>query len=335
MKAIRGATTVQIDNAENIKNATAELLNNIVSVNNLSKGQIICIMFSSTADLKSYYPAKAARESGFSAIPLYSSLEPEIDGGLDKCIRVMALVDIDRDVKHVYLNDAQNLRKDLTKVINIALDGPAGSGKSTVAQLVAKKMDILCLDTGAMYRAVALKCINDKIDYAEPDVVRYLMDAIDLKVEYKNGKQLTLLDGVDVSDQIRTPSISMVASFVSAYGTVRNKMVALQRQIASEVSCILDGRDIGTNVLPNCEHKFFMTATPEIRADRRYKQNLEKGIDQPYEQILAEIIERDNQDKSRAIAPLKKADDAVEIDTSNMSIDEVVDKIISTIQGKI
>lgn len=335
MIAIRGATTIKSDSAEEIKFAVKTLLDEIITKNNVPKEQLICIMFSSTDDIKSYYPAKAARECGYSSIPLYSSQEPNIEDSLKMCIRVMILVDTKNKPVHVYQNEAKILRKDLSKVINIALDGPAGSGKSTVANLVAKKLDILYLDTGAMYRAVALKCINDKIDYSEQDSVRYLMDKVDLKVQYSNGKQLTILDGVDVEDKIRTPQISMVASFVSAYGVVRTKMVEMQREIAASTSCVLDGRDIGTNVLPNCEYKFFLTATPEIRAERRFKQNLEKGINQPYEQILEEIIERDRQDSNRAIAPLKRADDAVEIDTSNLTVEEVVNTIISIIQGKI
>lgn len=335
MRAIRGATTIKNDTAEDIKSAVKTLLDEIIAKNKVLDEQLICILFSSTDDIKSYYPAKAARECGYSNVPLYSSQEPEIDGAIKKCIRVMVLVETDNKVIHIYQKDARNLRKDLSKVINVALDGPAGSGKSTVAALVAKKLDVLYLDTGAMYRAVALKCINGNIDYSEQDSVRYLIDKIDLKVQYSNGKQLTILDGIDVEDKIRTPQISMVASFVSAYGIVRTKMVEMQRKIAESTSCVIDGRDIGTNVLPNCEYKFFLTATPEIRAERRYKQNLEKGINQPYEQLLEEIVERDKQDSNRAIAPLKRADDAVEIDTSNMTVDEVVNKIISIIQGKI
>ena len=335
MKAIRGATTVAEDTPKLIKEGVKDLLNEIVRLNNLKSEQIICIMFSSTADLVSYYPAKAAREAGFSSCALYSSLEPEIEGSLKNCIRVMLLVESDKQPEHVYLYGAKNLRKDITSILNIAVDGPAGSGKSTVCKLVAKKLGILYLDTGAMYRAIAYKCVKDNKDYGDKDVVKHIINKLDLKVEYRDGKQITLLDGEDVSELIRTPQVSMLASYVSAYSFVRTKMVALQREIAQKTSCILDGRDIGTNVLPDCKFKIYLNASPEVRAKRRYDEDKAKGGSQSYEQVLREINERDFQDKNRAVAPLQKAKDAVEIDTSDMTVDVVVNEIISKVQEKI
>lgn len=335
MKAIRGATTITEDTPQQIKDRVKELLHSAVKANNLDDAQIICIMFSSTADIVSYYPAKAAREAGYAFCALYSSLEPQIGGALEKCIRIMILADIETQPSHVYLHGAAALRKDISTVFNIAVDGPAGSGKSTVSKLVARKLGILYLDTGAMYRAIAYKCVKDKLDYGDKDVVKHLTGKIDLKVEYREGRQITLLDGEDVSEVIRTPQVSMLASYVSAYSFVRTKMVELQREIAKKTSCILDGRDIGTNVLPRCRFKFYLTATPEVRAKRRFEEDRAKGGTQSYESVLAEINERDFQDKNRAVAPLKKAYDAVEIDTSAMSVDEVVDFIISKVQEKI
>ncbi len=335
MKAIRGATTLKTDCAEEIRAKVNELLLQIVSENKLNMGDIVCIMLSSTSDIHSLYPAKAAREAGFSGCALYSSLEPDMDGALPLCIRVMMLADTDKPVKHVYLHGAKALRKDIASIINIAIDGPAGSGKSTVASIIADKLDILSLDTGAMYRATALKCLKSGVDYAEKDQVRHLVENINLRVEYKDGKQLTLLDGEDVSGEIRTAQISMLASYVSSYPFVRDKMVEIQRRIASEVSCVLDGRDIGTNVLPDCPFKFYLTATPEVRAMRRFEQDKIKGTSQTYEQILQEINERDKQDKNRAVAPLKCAADAVVIDTSYMTIEDVVSEMMAKIQEKI
>lgn len=335
MRAIRGATTVCEDNPNSIKQSVKELLNAIVQANGLGAEQIICIMFSNTSDIKSYYPAKAAREAGFTSCALYSSLEPEIDGSLEKCIRVMLLVESDKRPEHVYLNGAKNLRKDITSVLNVAVDGPAGSGKSTVCKLVAKRLGILYLDTGAMYRAIAYKCVKDKKDYGDKDVVKHIINKLDLKVEYKDGKQITLLDNEDVSELIRTPQVSMLASYISAYSFVRTKMVSLQREIAKKNSCILDGRDIGTNVLPDCKFKFYLNASPEVRAKRRFEEDKSKGIACDFNQVLKEINERDFQDKNRAVAPLKRAKDAIEIDTSDMAIDEVVNEIISKIQEKI
>ncbi|MCM1545579.1 MAG: (d)CMP kinase [Clostridiales bacterium] len=335
MKAIRGATTVNSDQPNLIKQAVKELLNSIMRANSLGAEQLICIMFSNTADIRSYYPAKAAREAGFSSCALYSSLEPEIDGALEKCIRVMVLADTDARPEHVYLNGAKNLRSDITSVLNIAVDGPAGSGKSTVCKLVAKRLGILYLDTGAMYRAIAYKCVKDKKDYGDKDVVKHLINKLDLKVEYSGGGQMTLLDGEDVSELIRTPQVSMLASYISAYSFVRTKMVSLQREIAKSNSCILDGRDIGTNVLPDCRFKFYLNASPEVRAKRRFDEDKSMGIACDYNQVLKDINERDFQDKNRAVAPLKKASDALEIDTSYMTIDEVVEEMISKIQEKI
>lgn len=335
MRAIRGATTVEKDTPEEIKLAVKELLNGIVSANSLKTEQIVCIMLSSTGDIKSYYPAKAAREAGYSLCPLYSSLEPEIEGSLKRCIRVMVLTEGSFNAEHVYLNGAKHLRKDLTEVVNIAVDGPAGSGKSTVSKLIASRMGILYLDTGAMYRAIALKCIRENADYAEKDAVRHILDKLDLKIEYRNGRQETILDGGDVSDYIRTPQVSLIASYVSAYSFVRTKMVALQREIAKKTSCILDGRDIGTNVLPDCKYKFYLTASAEVRAKRRFDEDKAKGSKQSYDDVLKEINERDFHDKNRAVAPLKQAPDAIVIDTSDMKIEDVVAAVMEKIQEKI
>lgn len=335
MKAIRGATTVENDTAEEILKSVSELLLNIKKKNNLTAENIICIMFSNTADLHSYYPAKAAREAGFFSCALYSSLEPLIDGALKKCIRVMVLADINTAPKHIYLKDAAGLRKDITKKFNIAIDGPAGSGKSTIAKLISSEFKILYLDTGAMYRACALACLKSGADCKNALQVEKVLNCSDISINYESGIQKTLLNGIDVSDQIRSPEISMAASIVSAHECVRLNMVDLQRKIASTNSCILDGRDIGTNVLPDADYKFFLTASPEVRADRRLKENLQKGYDQPFEDVLKEIKNRDEQDRTRKIAPLKKADDAIEIDTSYMTIEEVAAFISKKIQEKI
>lgn len=335
MKAIRGATTVNADTPEEIKSAVKELMCTIARVNNLGYEKIICIMLSNTADITSYYPAKATREAGFAMCPLYSSLEPDIQGSLGLCIRVMLLVEGVDSVKHVYLNGAKVLRKDITEVLNVAVDGPAGSGKSTVCRLVAKRLNILYLDTGAMYRALAYKCVKENKDYGDEHIVKHITDKLDLKIEYKDGKQVTILDGEDVSELIRTSQVSLLASYVSAYSFVREKMVKLQREIAKRTSCILDGRDIGTYVLPDCKCKFYLTASAEVRAKRRYDEDVAKGGTQTYESVLSEINDRDFQDKNRAVAPLKLAKDAQVIDTSDMTIDEVVDTLIGKIQEKI
>ena len=220
----------------------------------------------------------------------------------------------------------------MQKKITIALDGPSGSGKSTVAKEISKKLNILYLDTGAMYRATAVKAISLGIDTLDENGVDTFINNIDLKIKYINGAQRTFLDGVDVSEKIREPHVSMAASNISSLKSVRLKMVEMQREIASEVSCVLDGRDIGSFVLPNAEYKFYVTATVSVRAKRRFDELKAKGHEVDYDKLEQEIEQRDYNDKHRDFAPLVKAKDAVEIDTSEMSVDEVVEKILSYIK---
>jgi len=216
----------------------------------------------------------------------------------------------------------------------IAIDGPAGAGKSTIAKRISRILDILYLDTGAMYRAVALKAIREGIDTKDEDKLSSLVENINIKVEYFQNKQHIFLDDEDVSDKIRTPEVSIGASNVSAVKSVRLKMVELQRKIAEKNSLVMDGRDIGTFVLPDAQFKFFLTASVDERAKRRYLEQISKGENNiSLEEVKEEIMYRDKNDSSRAFAPLSKADDAIEIDTTFMTIDEVVDKIISIIKS--
>lgn len=217
-------------------------------------------------------------------------------------------------------------------MINVALDGPAGSGKSTVAKELAKRLDILYLDTGAMYRACALKCLQCGVSVKDENSVSRIIENINIVIDYKNGGQVTLLDGTDVSSDIRKPQISMMASDVSALKCVRMKMVEMQRKIAAGMDCVLDGRDIGSFVLPNAKFKFFLTATPEIRTERRYKELVERGENVVFSDLLEEIKMRDYNDSHRDFAPLKKASDAVVIDTSHMNVEEVVNTVLSYIK---
>ncbi len=218
-------------------------------------------------------------------------------------------------------------------MINIALDGPAGSGKSTVAKILAKKLDILYLDTGAMYRACALKCLNSGIDVSDKAAVDEMIERLDLKIKYSGGAQVTLLDGVDVSKDIRRAEISMLASTVSAHRSVRLKMVEKQREIASQMNCVLDGRDIGSFVLPNAQFKFYLTADSMVRAERRHKELKERGEEVDLNALHEEILKRDYNDSHRDFAPLVKAEDAEVIDTSFISADEVAELIINKVRG--
>lgn len=218
--------------------------------------------------------------------------------------------------------------------MNIAIDGPAGAGKSTIAKLLAAKLGILYLDTGAMYRAVGLKALNIGVDISDASAVEKMLADTKIDVTQENGVQHVYLDGNDVSSAIRENAVSKAASDISAVPCVRYKMVELQREIASRCDTVLDGRDIGTFVLPNAEYKIFLTASAEERAKRRYAELKAKGSTLTLEQIKDDIVKRDYNDSHRALAPLKKADDATEVDTTAMSIDDVVGRIYAIIGAK-
>ena len=217
------------------------------------------------------------------------------------------------------------MKKD--KVVNIALDGPAGSGKSTVAKILAKDYDILYLDTGAMYRACALFALQKGIDVKDAKSVQAVLDEMDVKVEYIGGTQHTFLGEKDVSEDIRKNEVSLAASSISAHPFVRVKMVEMQREIAKSTACVLDGRDIGSTVLPHADYKFFVTADSFVRAKRRYEELLARGQTADLNEIHEQIVLRDKQDAEREFSPLKRAEDAIVVDTSHLSIEEVVAKI--------
>ncbi|MDR3363939.1 MAG: (d)CMP kinase [Clostridiales Family XIII bacterium] len=210
----------------------------------------------------------------------------------------------------------------------IAIDGPSGAGKSTIAKLLAKEFGIDYIDTGAMYRAVALKVMGAGTDTSDADALGALLDGTD--VDFAGGQ--VLLDSEDVSGQIRTPEVSMEASRVSAIPAVRKKLVALQREMGVRKSVVMDGRDIGSNVFPGAEHKFFITASPEVRAERRRKELAGKGENASFEEVLADIRKRDWDDSHRALNPLVKTDDAVEIGTDTLGIEAVLGAIKKYLQ---
>ncbi len=219
--------------------------------------------------------------------------------------------------------------------INVAIDGPAGAGKSTISKRAAKELGFIYVDTGALYRAVGLNAMRTGADISNPESIEKSLNGISVDLKYENGEQAVLLNGENVSSLIRTPEASMAASAVSAVPAVREFLFGLQQDIAKRNDCIMDGRDIGTVVLPHAQVKIFLTATPEERATRRYKELIEKGEAVEYENVLAEMKQRDYNDSHRAVAPLKPAEDSVLVDTTGLSLEGSVEKILNVIKEKL
>ena len=216
----------------------------------------------------------------------------------------------------------------MKEVFRIAIDGPGGAGKSTIAKAVAKKLNIDYIDTGAMYRAVGYKMNREGVPFEEGNALTEMLDLTD--IDFVNGD--IILDGEVVNALIRTPEVSMLASKCSALPSVRTKLVELQREMGARKSVIMDGRDIGTNVLKDAEYKIFLTASAEERADRRFKELQEKGDYQTYVQVLEDIKKRDHNDMTRKLNPLRKAEDAIELDTTGMDIEQVIEAVMSHIK---
>lgn len=218
----------------------------------------------------------------------------------------------------------------MKKVFSIAIDGPAGAGKSTVAKGVAERLGIVYVDTGAMYRAIGLKTIRLGIPSDDAKAVEPILDSTSVTIEFRDGAQHIFLDGEDVTGLIRTQDVSNAASKVSAIPAVRFKLVELQRKLAEGTSLAMDGRDIGNYVLPNAEYKFFVTASPEQRASRRYRELKEKGRlgGMTFNELYLEMVERDRRDSGRECMPLKKAPDAVLVDTTYLTIEESIEHVL-------
>ena len=216
----------------------------------------------------------------------------------------------------------------------IAIDGPAASGKSTTAKLVAKKLKVTYLDTGAMYRAVTLQLLRSKIDFVDIDKVSAILDDLIIDMFDHKGVNIVKINDEDVTGEIRSSNVTKYVSEVSALLSVRESMVVMQREIGHKTDCVIEGRDIGTIVFPNADYKFFMVADIKMRAKRRLKEMKQFGIVKSVKEVISELESRDQKESSRDNSPLRKAKDAIEIDTSNLSIDEQVDKIIDHIKIK-
>jgi cytidylate kinase len=222
----------------------------------------------------------------------------------------------------------------LTNPIQIAIDGPAAAGKSTIAKIVAEQLGYIYIDTGAMYRAITLKAINEGINMASNEEAGELLLRTQIDLEPSDNGQLVFMDGEEVTEAIRTQQVTKAVSEMSAHALVRERMVELQRQLAESRGVVMDGRDIGTDVLPNAALKVFMSATVEERAQRRFADNQVRGINTPLAELQEEIAARDKMDSEREVSPLKQAEDAIYIDTTDLTIQEAAQKILTLAQER-
>ena len=220
------------------------------------------------------------------------------------------------------------------RFMNVAIDGPAGAGKSTIAKACAKELGYIYVDTGAMYRGIALYMVDHKIRPTDIEAVKQALLDVNVTLRYEDGKQHLIVNGQDVSDRIRTPEVSAAASLFSAIPEVRKALLDLQHDIAEKNNVLMDGRDIGTVILPQAQVKIYLDASPEIRGKRRYDELVLKGESVVLEDIIEDVKQRDYQDMHRETSPLKKADDAIVVDSSYMTIEEVQNKIVSLVREK-
>ena len=339
--SIRGAITIEENTKENIVMNTENLLNEIIEKNNIEKQNIINIIFSSTKDITKAYPAIATRNIGITDCAIMCLQEMDVEESLKMCIRVMITINSSvkkQNIKHIYLKDAKKLRPDISLAKSgfaVAIDGPAGSGKSTVSKIISKELSFIYVDTGAMFRTITLYCLQNNIDCSDEIKVSKELENIDISLEFENGIQQIYLNNINVTEKIRTQEISKNASIIAQISSVREKLLKMQRKIANNSNVIMDGRDIGTNVLPNANVKIYLDADIDERAKRRCEELSMKNETFEYNKVRQGIIDRDNADKNRKIAPLKKANDAITINTTNLSIHEVSEMIIKIIKENI
>lgn len=215
--------------------------------------------------------------------------------------------------------------------LSIAIDGPAAAGKSTVAKIVAEKLSYIYIDTGAMYRALTLKALREQMHLDDEKALADLLNQTNIQLEQNNDGQIVLLDGENVTSEIRSPNVTTNVSYIAAHPQVRKEMVRRQQLLAEKLGVVMDGRDIGTHVLPGADIKIFLVASAQERARRRHEENIKKGIPSNMEELRKEIQKRDEMDSNRKVSPLIKADDAIEIDTTSLSVNQVVDRILEEV----
>ncbi len=336
MQTIRGAITIAANIKEHIRENTLMMLSEMLKSNDLCVNDVESIIFTATKDIDQAYPAKYAREIGFTNATLMCMQEMHVEGSLTLCIRALMFLrkPLDSPVNHVYLKGATALRPDLIKAkdqpVVVAIDGPAGVGKSTIAKRISQKLGFLYIDTGAIYRGITYGFVQNHIDLNDSQAVESYLNQISLHYTQKN----LYLDNQIIDEEIRSETISKLTSDYSKNPFVRKFATQYQQDLAKSHSVVMEGRDIGTVVFPNAQFKFFLVADPDIRGQRRYEQLRNKGVEISLDEIINDIHLRDQNDSQRQLAPLKKAEDAIEIDTSYKTIEEIVSLIEKTIQGE-
>ena len=335
--SVRGAITVENDDKNEILSATREMLEQIIDKNEIEIKDIVSVLFTTTADLRSVYPAVSARELGILNAGLMCMQEMHVENSLEKCIRVLITVQSKRkqhQMNSVYLKGATVLRPDLiNKKKAIAIDGPSGSGKSTVAKVLAKQLGYIYVDTGAMYRTMALFFMRKGISLDDQQLIIGELDNVKMDIKYVEAQQRIFLDGEDVTEKIRTQEVATAASSKMAIiNEVRKKLVEVQRKIADKHNIVMDGRDIGTDVLPNADLKIYLEASVDVRSRRRVKELETLGQSSDFHTVRKEIEERDEKDKTREHSPLRKAEDAIYLDCSDMNIEDVKNFILNALE---
>jgi cytidylate kinase len=313
------------------------MLKEIIKINRMEIRQIISVIFSVTNDLNQAYPAAAARELGITEAGLMCQQEMYVESGLPKCLRVMVLAetgDEQSSARHIYMKEAARLRPEFARFFAVAVDGPAGVGKGTLAQNLARALRFIYVDTGAMYRAAAYFCLKKDVPLTDAEQVENALANMCLSIENQNNIQRILLDGVDVTDELRTPEVSDASSKVAVIQAVRDKLLILQRKTAEGNNIVMEGRDIGSRVLPDAQIKIYLDADIDERAGRRLKDRDDMGISSDFAEIRRELEERDRRDIQRAHSPLKRAADAVLIDSTHMSPLQVMEAAMCIIYEK-
>ncbi|MDR1537244.1 MAG: (d)CMP kinase [Clostridiales bacterium] len=337
MISVRGATTVEANAKHEILQSTRELLEEMLKANGLEPGMILSVFFTATRDLDQAYPAVAAREIGIVQAGLMCFQEMYVEGSLAKCIRADIFADCEKSqdqVAHVYLRQASGLRPDLSRrYFAVAIDGPSGVGKSTLAREIAKELSCIYVDTGAMYRACALHCIRRGASMSDEKEIARLASGARISIKYKGGEQRVFLGDEDVTDLLRSHEVSDGSSKVAAVSSVREKMVEIQREIGAGADVVMDGRDIATKVLPWAQVKIYLDASICARAFRRAEELSQKGIETSISEVSRVLEERDFRDKNRKDSPLVKSAGAFVIDTSDMTLQMVKEKALKIIEG--